>query len=296
VPGTDPTPSLDLAAVMAGIRERVAEKKARGLYAVDALAMPADQRDPLEPERIEQLQMAASVSQRLVVTRSTKSGLGPFVTRMKWWSVRANADNVEALARDVSAFNAQVTSYVATLGQEVARLRAEAGEPAAQGAADAAPDLAALLGRPGRAVVLSAGDELRQAVTSVAGEVVDAWPGPGAALEAVLAAMAGHAGASAGAVVLDVLELFDGRSAATLVHHAAAALAPGGALVALVRNPRCGPEMRDRFWRDPARVRPYDPETVAVMMHAAGLGPVRLAWADPAAADASASCAVVGLR
>jgi hypothetical protein len=284
--------------VMAGIRERVAEKKARGLYAVDALATPPEQRDPIEPERIEQLQMAASVSQRLVVTRSTKSGLGPFVTRMKWWSVRANADNVEALARDVSAFNAQVTSYVATLGQHVARLQeavyGTSGHPAAL--PEGPPDLAALMGRPGRAIVLSAGEDLRRAATAAAGEVVDGWPGADAGPDAVVAALAAHAAAAAGAVVLDVLELLDGRSAATLVHHAAAALAPGGALVALVRNPRSASEMRDRFWRDPARVRPYDPETVAMMMHAAGLGPVRLAWADPAAAEASASCAVVGLR
>lgn len=122
---------LDVDALMEGIRARVAQKKARGLYSVDALAVDTLTTDaPWDQERLEALQAAAAVTQRIVVAPSDKPALGTAVTKTKRFIVRAGWHNLEDVAGQITRFNAEMAAYAASLGTEVARLRRELDEVA----------------------------------------------------------------------------------------------------------------------------------------------------------------------
>ncbi len=128
----------EVARVMDDIRRRVAEKRAAGLYSVDALA--ADRARPIEPFRADDLAVVArgaDVMPDFGLVRSTKPGIGAVVGKAKSGLVRATSQPLIGVADRASGFNAALIGYVAELAQEVASLRAEVehltgGEPDAE--------------------------------------------------------------------------------------------------------------------------------------------------------------------
>lgn len=125
----------EVARVMDDIRRRVAEKRAAGLYSVDALA--ADRARPIEPFRADDLAEVARLADVMPdfgLVRSTKPGVGVVVGKAKSGLVRATSQPLIGVADRASGFNAALIGYVAELAQEVASLRAEVdrligGEP-----------------------------------------------------------------------------------------------------------------------------------------------------------------------
>ncbi len=369
---------VDVDALMVGIRARVAEKKARGLYSVDALALDAaDETTPWNHERLEALQASTAIVQHLVVASSDKGRIGPAVTRAKRAIVRAGFHNVEDVAGQVTRFNAEITSYVASLAGEVARLRNEldrlnaqmsgsgtlsdrvarleasaldgrlarlerrvdAGPSATPDDASPAPAAAATDRRVtadvadlrrqddddvdvarvaaavkghATALVLNCGDgAMFDAFAGARG--VDARPaladaGRAAGRDVTVGDPVDHlvhldAGSVDALVVWHLVEQCDSDGLGRLMHEIGRVLAPTGTVAAVVRNPRCGLEMSSAFWRDPRRTRPVDPETVGILLQAAGILNVELSWAPPRAApvpglvgSGSTHCIVVGQR
>lgn len=116
----------EVARVMDDIRRRVAEKRAAGLYSVDALA--ADRARPIEPFRADDLAEVARLADVMPdfgLVRSTKPGVGAVVGKAKSGLVRATSQPLIGVADRASGFNAALIGYVAELAQEVASLRAE---------------------------------------------------------------------------------------------------------------------------------------------------------------------------
>ena len=116
----------DADAVMEEIRRRVAEKKAAGLYSVDAVA--ADVAQPIEPFRADDLAEVArlaDVMPNFALVKSTKPGVGAVVGRVKSGLSRATSQPLIGVADQASGFNAALIGYIAELAQEVATLRAE---------------------------------------------------------------------------------------------------------------------------------------------------------------------------
>ena len=109
------------------VRRRVAEKKAAGLYSLDALADPSPT-SGVEPYRATDL---AEIARRVDVmpdfqlAESTKRGVGSVVTKVKSGLSRATSQPLIGMGDQQSRFNALLLSYVSELAQEVAVLRAE---------------------------------------------------------------------------------------------------------------------------------------------------------------------------
>jgi hypothetical protein len=119
-------PQDEVARVMDDIRRRVAEKRAAGLYSVDALA--ADRPRPIEPFRADDLAEVARLADVMPdfgLVRSTKPGIGVVVGKAKSGLVRATSQPLIGVADRASGFNAALIGYIAELAQEVASLRAE---------------------------------------------------------------------------------------------------------------------------------------------------------------------------
>ena len=133
----DPDP-LDVDALMADLRTRVAEKKAQGLYGVDALmaASVEDAGEPFGLDELERLRELAVQRVDLGVTASTKPMVGGVVSRLKRLLVRGTSQPVYGLSAQATAFNAALLGYLSSLAREVAalerqvRAEREAGEAA----------------------------------------------------------------------------------------------------------------------------------------------------------------------
>jgi hypothetical protein len=118
--------SDEAARLMDDIRRRVAEKKAAGLYSVDAVA--ADVAHPIEPFRADDLAEVARLADVMpdfALVKSTKPGVGAVVSRVKSGLSRATSQPLIGVADQASGFNAALIGYIAELAQEVATLRAE---------------------------------------------------------------------------------------------------------------------------------------------------------------------------
>ncbi len=130
---------IDVDALMADIRRRVAEKKARGLYSVDALAAAAvDETGPLGADELERLRDLAVQRVDLSTTASTKPVLGPLVGQVKRRLTRAVSQPLYAMAAHASTFNAGLIGYAARLGREAAALRRDLDATRAEAGATAA--------------------------------------------------------------------------------------------------------------------------------------------------------------
>jgi len=112
---------------MEQVRRRVAEKKAAGLYAIDALAEPSptSRLEPYGAEDLAEVARLAEVMPDFQLAQSTKRGVGGLVTRMKSGLSRATSQPLIGLGDQQSRFNATLLSYISELAQEVAALRAE---------------------------------------------------------------------------------------------------------------------------------------------------------------------------
>jgi len=119
----------DVDAVMNDIRRRVAEKKAAGIYSVDALAESGGRVTP--PYRADDLAEVARLSDVMPnyqLVRSTKPGIGAIVGKLKSGLSRATSQPLIGVADQASGFNAALVSYISELAQEVAVLRKELDE------------------------------------------------------------------------------------------------------------------------------------------------------------------------
>lgn len=117
----------DVEALMEEVRRRVAERKAAGLYSVDALATssPTSALEPYGAADLAEVARLADVMPDFQLARSTKRGVGSVVTRVKSSLSRATSQPLIGLGDQQSRFNATLLSYVSELAQEVAALRAE---------------------------------------------------------------------------------------------------------------------------------------------------------------------------
>ncbi len=112
--------------LMKEIEERVARKRAAGLYSVDALQTPnARGEEPFLPDELVEVAKAAEIQVNLGLAGSTKPGVGKAVGKVKEGLVRATSQPLRDVADRSTAFNLALLSYVTQLSQEVVALRAE---------------------------------------------------------------------------------------------------------------------------------------------------------------------------
>jgi hypothetical protein len=119
-----PRDVIDVDALMADLRRRVAEKKARGLYTVDALAIDATEN--VEPYRLEDLERLRELSVQRVdlsLSPSSKPLVGGLITRIKKILVRGASQPMYAMAAQSSQYNATLLGYVSQLAREITTLQ-----------------------------------------------------------------------------------------------------------------------------------------------------------------------------
>ncbi len=131
---------IDVDAVMADLRSRVAEKKARGLYGVDALIVdrpPAA--EPFSPEELERVRGMAVLRYDTAVNPSTKPVVGSFVTKVKTTLVRGVSQPGYGLTAQINSYHGTLVAYLTRTAHEITRLREElvSVRAEAQGAHDA---------------------------------------------------------------------------------------------------------------------------------------------------------------
>lgn len=116
----------EVAALMAQLHERVATKRAAGLYAVDDIQQPlATEREPFLAEQLAAVAGLAEISPNLHSIGSTRRGIGGIVGKAKATLVRATSQPLIEMGDQSTAFNAVLISYISQLAQEVAELREE---------------------------------------------------------------------------------------------------------------------------------------------------------------------------
>ena len=125
---TDRADVLDVEALMEDLRRRVAEKKAQGLYGVDALmeASTEDAGEPFGLDELERLRELAVQRVDLEVAPSTKPVVGGAVSRLKRLLVRGTSQPVYGLSAQTTAFNGALLAYLAALAREVGALERQA--------------------------------------------------------------------------------------------------------------------------------------------------------------------------
>lgn len=117
---------IDVDAVMADLRERVAEKKARGLYGVDALIVDRPTAaEPFSPEELERVRGLAVLHYDMGVGPSTKPVLGRLVTRVKRTLVRGVSQPGLSLTAQINAYHGSLVAYIARMAHEMSRLQQE---------------------------------------------------------------------------------------------------------------------------------------------------------------------------
>lgn len=153
---------------MGDLRRRVEEKKAKGLYGVDAL-MTASTEEGGEPYGLEDLERLRDLAVQRVqidVAASTKPVVGGVVSRIKRLLVRGASQPMYGMSAQATAFNGALLAYLASLAREVSALERQVR--AAREEADArAEELAAMkdllaeyaaVAAEARAAVASLGD------------------------------------------------------------------------------------------------------------------------------------------
>lgn len=125
-----PNPAPDVDALMEEVRRRVAEKKASGLYSLDALVDMTGHPgvEPFGAAGLAEVARRVDVMPDFQLARSTKRGVGGVVSRVKTMLSRATSQPLIGMGDQQSRFNATLLSYLSELGQEVATLRAEVDE------------------------------------------------------------------------------------------------------------------------------------------------------------------------
>ena len=119
-----PREVIDVDALMADLRRRVAEKKARGLYTVDALVV--DAAETVEPWRQEDLERLRALS--VLRVDLAGDGLHQAGHRRRWsaWIkrrlARSTSGPLYGLAAQENAFHAPLLAYLSQLAREVTEL------------------------------------------------------------------------------------------------------------------------------------------------------------------------------
>ncbi len=114
---------IDVDALMADLRRRVAEKKARGLYTVDALVVDAAETvEPWRQEDLERLRALSVLRVDLTGTASTKPVIGGLVGWFKRRLARSTSGPLYGLAAQENAFHAPLLAYLSQLAREVTEL------------------------------------------------------------------------------------------------------------------------------------------------------------------------------
>jgi hypothetical protein len=109
---------------MADLRRRVAEKKARGLYTVDALVVEATEGiEPYGQAELERLRALAVQRLDLTTSASTKPVVGGFVTRLKRMLVRGTSQPLHHVIGQTNAYNGALLGYLSQIAREVANLQ-----------------------------------------------------------------------------------------------------------------------------------------------------------------------------
>jgi len=117
---------IDVDAVMADLRTRVAEKKARGLYGVDALIVDrASAAEPFSPEELEKVRGLAVLHYDLGVGPSTKPVVGRVVSKVKSTLVRGLSQPGFSLTAQLNAYHGSLVAYLTRLAHEITRLQNE---------------------------------------------------------------------------------------------------------------------------------------------------------------------------
>jgi hypothetical protein len=120
-PGGD---ALDVELLMEDLRRRVAEKKALGLYGVDALmeASAEDDGEPFGFDELERLRELAVQRVDIEVAASTKPVVGSLISRAKRLLVRGASQPMYGLSAQATAFNGALLAYLSSVAREVAAL------------------------------------------------------------------------------------------------------------------------------------------------------------------------------
>ena len=126
-----PAEMIDIDELMHDVRRRVAEKKARGEYTLDAVTLDAiEALDGGLSGRIEELQSFAAQRVDLTPWPSRRPMVGPALERARLVLSRTLSRPLFGMAEQASAFNAALVASIATLTREVDELRRQVAEHA----------------------------------------------------------------------------------------------------------------------------------------------------------------------
>ena len=116
----------DVEALMEEVRRRADEKRAAGLYSIDAIAADRGRTNaPFRADDLADVARLADINVDFALVKSTKAGVGALVGKTKSGLSRATSQPLLGVADQASGFNNALISYVAELAQEVAALRDE---------------------------------------------------------------------------------------------------------------------------------------------------------------------------
>ncbi|GEM_PF-5738463 len=142
---------IDVDELMNELRRRVEDKKRRGLYSVDALAVDASEgRAPFGLDELERLRAASAMRADIGVHPSTKPVVGRLITKVKTVLVRITSQPAVSLMHQGNAYNGHLLGYLAGMGREVTRLGEEvtqAHDAVREAEIDRERDLAQTAGR-----------------------------------------------------------------------------------------------------------------------------------------------------
>ncbi len=117
---------IDVDALMADLRQRVAEKKARGLYGVDALMVDRPPSgEPFSPDELEQVRALAVLHYDMEVGPSTKPVLGSVVSKVKSTLVRGVSQPGFSLTAQLNAYHGSLVAYLARMAHQITHLEHE---------------------------------------------------------------------------------------------------------------------------------------------------------------------------
>ena len=147
-PSPEDTPGseiVDVEAIMGDLRRRVAEKKAKGLYGVDALMTSSteDDGEPFGLDDLERLRDLAVQRVQIDTAASTKPLVGGAVSRLKRLLVRGASQPMYGMSAQATAFNGALLAYLSSLAREVSVLERQVRTERQEGDA-ARAELAAL--------------------------------------------------------------------------------------------------------------------------------------------------------
>lgn len=113
--------------LMKELERRVAEKRAAGLYSIDALSgRRASGTEPYLVDDLIEVSRLAEITPDMGLAASTKPGaVGKAVGKAKHGLTRATSQPLLDLADRSTAFNTALLAYITELAQEIAALRSE---------------------------------------------------------------------------------------------------------------------------------------------------------------------------